>query len=315
MKNKITYINTNGDSKFSKNQAVIMNDNGGGIKSFINTGNDIKFYGVVVTCGHCSRGYYIPILFSVIAESMEDAIEKVTHYPRVKFNEFGKNANAVLVAYEINPTEAYIIHNINNIDPYLCQGRGVNATQELVAREVILPDYIPKVQDERTHYMAIPKLAEDYDEKHVLQRLFAPSKHGDRYVYHKKYRKEDVLYPYFSQELKHSIPFNSDNVINFVSYLYLYGEPNDLGLTFKNNALHLKNGEKTISLPLNDDNVEFLEYQYEQRRKAEEIRQARKDKVHSPEKPMRSQLERFKARMEKYKQRTQSNNEEEKGNE
>lgn len=43
-----------------------------------------KCYAVIVKCGHCGRGFYIPIMFTTKANCVANAIEEIKMAPRVK---------------------------------------------------------------------------------------------------------------------------------------------------------------------------------------------------------------------------------------
>ena len=43
-----------------------------------------KEYAVIVKCGHCGDGYYIPVMFSISAPDIDTAIQCVKTYPKVQ---------------------------------------------------------------------------------------------------------------------------------------------------------------------------------------------------------------------------------------
>ena len=76
---------------------------------------DLKYYSVIAKCGHVGRCNYIPIKFTVIAESGEEAARIVRKFKRVKH----QHKDAILSVEEISYEEYLQIKEINNNDPYL----------------------------------------------------------------------------------------------------------------------------------------------------------------------------------------------------
>ena len=81
----------------------------------VDTNNEHKkFYAVVVMCGHCGNGYFIPFMLNISAASEQDAVNSAMKAGRVK-----KNAkNKILACGEINGVEFRAIEHINDCDPY-----------------------------------------------------------------------------------------------------------------------------------------------------------------------------------------------------
>lgn len=75
----------------------------------------MNFYVVRAKCGHVGRGYYIPIDFSVKANSKSEAAKIVRNFPRVKHH----HKDAILLCQEITETEYNELKNKNRNDHYL----------------------------------------------------------------------------------------------------------------------------------------------------------------------------------------------------
>ena len=73
------------------------------------------FYEVIAKCGHVGRNKYIPIKFTVEAESGKDAAAMVRRFPRVKHD----HKDAILSVAKIDSTRYLEINAINDNNPYL----------------------------------------------------------------------------------------------------------------------------------------------------------------------------------------------------
>lgn len=74
-----------------------------------------KYFMVIAKCGHVGRKNYIPVKFTVVAESGKEAAKKVRQFPRVKHN----HKDAILDVRCIKLEEFLEIKEINENDPYL----------------------------------------------------------------------------------------------------------------------------------------------------------------------------------------------------
>ncbi|MDE7430514.1 MAG: hypothetical protein K2N34_01120 [Lachnospiraceae bacterium] len=75
----------------------------------------MSFYSVTAKCGHVGKGYYIPIDFSVKANSKTEAAKIVRSFPRVKHH----HKDAILFCREISELEYNELRNKNRKDSYL----------------------------------------------------------------------------------------------------------------------------------------------------------------------------------------------------
>ncbi len=74
-----------------------------------------NYYEVIAKCGHVGKMKYVPIKFSVIAETAEEAASLVRYFPRVKHN----LKSAILSVTKIDRKRFLEIKEINDNDPYL----------------------------------------------------------------------------------------------------------------------------------------------------------------------------------------------------
>ena len=94
-----------------------------------------KYFMVIAKCGHVGRKKYIPVKFTVVAESGKEAAKKVRQFPRVKHN----HKDAILDVRCIKLEEFLEIKEINENDPYLkCHSKQeqnliVNLAERMVA--------------------------------------------------------------------------------------------------------------------------------------------------------------------------------------
>ena len=94
-----------------------------------------KYFMVIAKCGHVGRKNYIPVKFTVVAESGKEAAKKVRQFPRVKHN----HKDAILDVRCIKLEEFLEIKEINENDPYLkCHSKQeqnliVNLAERMVA--------------------------------------------------------------------------------------------------------------------------------------------------------------------------------------
>jgi putative cell wall-binding protein len=82
----------------------------------------MKHYAVTAQFGHVGRGKYIPKTIAILAESGEEAAEKVRWMPRVKHH----RKDAIIDVRKISEEEYQILKEENRSDPYF----KVNSKQE-----------------------------------------------------------------------------------------------------------------------------------------------------------------------------------------
>ncbi len=193
---------------------------------------DDKSYAVIARCGHCGNGYFIPIMFGVVAKDIKTAIEVTKIRPRVK----RVGTEAILDAFEITFVQKLFIDAVNSHDSYL---RGeVGPNDEYLHRRRIArqePEKFKHRQDWEDPLHVVYRTSDDYIERDVLQRFFAPERQGDKLVYKNRVNHQELLDEFFYQNtIKLGI---IKEYTYFISLYYqMYGEGNRLNITYKNGA-------------------------------------------------------------------------------
>ena len=75
----------------------------------------MRYYEVTAKCGHVGKGYYIPIMFSVRAQTAAEAASVTRTFPRVKHD----HKDAILSVREVDFYDYDELWQVNNYDPYL----------------------------------------------------------------------------------------------------------------------------------------------------------------------------------------------------
>ena len=86
----------------------------------------MRYYEVTAKCGHVGKGYYIPITFSVRAQTAAEAASVTRTFPRVKHN----HKDAILSVREVDFYDYDELWQVNNYDPYLqCRSKREQMTE------------------------------------------------------------------------------------------------------------------------------------------------------------------------------------------
>lgn len=276
----------------------------GAIEAYREGPND-KNYAVIARCGHCGNGYFIPIMFGIVAKDLQTAIEVAKIKPRVK----RLSTNAILDAFEVTFVQRLFIDAVNSRDAYL-RNNVVPNEDYLHSRRLANPKpSIYKSRQEREDvidvHMIIDQTADDFAERDVLQRFFAPIKQGDKYVYRNRVNHQELLDEFFYQNtIKYGILKDSPYFI--ILYYQIYGEDNPLHITYKDNALEyplLSGYVKRIELT--DLSIQKLGESgiFDPVKPPEE----REEFLSSSETKIPSQIDKFQRRLAKTKQMQTSN--------
>ena len=75
----------------------------------------MRYYEVTAKCGHVGKGYYIPITFSVRAQTAAEAASVTRAFPRVKHD----HKDAILSVRKVDFYDYDELRQVNNYDPYL----------------------------------------------------------------------------------------------------------------------------------------------------------------------------------------------------
>lgn len=194
-------------------------DSNGAVLGIKGTG---KFYAIVSKCGHCDESHYVPIIFTTEARDFESAIQDIKNVPRVK-----RDQNFVLAAYEISFFEKFWIEKINDEDRFLTSKQKEDLL-EIKQRQVV-----DKFSKDDIYFI---KTAEQYDERFVVERAFAPRFVGSDLVIPSNIRKDELLHEFFKNA---TIQYGIKEKDAFFMFLYYvkYGEENDLSIKFENKKL------------------------------------------------------------------------------
>ena len=245
-----------------------------------------KCYAVIVKCGHCGTGYYIPIMFTTRSNSISNAIEEIKMTPRVK----REKTDCIIDAFEVTELEKFMIDSVNDHDPYL-KGH-LDKNSDLMERRRIALHW----QDDED-----VKTAEEYHDYDVLARCFAPRKVGSKLVVPSRVNKDELLQEFFKWATIRC-GFNKGNDPFFMVLYYLqYGANNDLGINLDGNMLTFKNKYSRGTLLLDEKFLKYVD-----RFGLKEIKQQEEEyfsgKTHKP----LSRTEKFQARMERFRKHSES---------
>ena len=190
------------------------------------------YYAVVIKCGHCGNGYFIPIIATIETKNKDFAIDLAKNLPRVKKS----NKYSVMGMKEVSVEEFRLLQHINDCDKYLT-GTNANELEDLYDRRVIMEEAIMDLENygknKRTfNYDRLDiKEAKDYAPKYVLQRYVAPTYMGEKLVYPRNinmYRMLDEYFYYNTFEL--GIKGGSTPALSL--YYQIYGENNPLNIDY-----------------------------------------------------------------------------------
>ncbi len=258
-----------------------LRDRHGG--AFTSLGSDeerTKCYAVIVKCGHCGRGYYIPIMFTTRSNNVQNAIDDIKMTPRVK----REKIDCVIDAFEVTELEKFYIDSVNDHDPYL---KGyIEKESELMNKRRIASRW----DDEEA-----VKTAEQYSEFDVLARCFAPRRIGSKLVVPNRVNKNELLQEFFkSATIRCSYDINKDPFFMLLYYMQ-YGKDNDLGINLTGNLLSFKGKNGRGEILLDEKFMKFVDrFGIKETEKKEEYYSGKNE-------PQKSALDRFKARYDRYK--------------
>lgn len=278
------------------NQNLMFNTLTGSAKLIENDG-EIKTYAVVVKCGHCGKGYFIPILLGIHASSAKAAVEIARNLGRVKKG----NKNNILAVCPISDLEYKAITAINDKDLFILSDGSLDIEEHVIERRVIMQETVDDFEKNPHKFknfsikdISEVKTSDEYRDYHVLQRYFAPYKSGDRLVFPEKVNLRSLLDEYFyHQTIYYGMIKRHTTVLAY--YLQLYGFDNDLGVKYANGMVSFKNKHGVeYTLPVSEMAKEALDKLSIQdfEKKTEQV-----DEIIKIKQP--SRREKFKARLEK----------------
>ncbi len=282
------------------NEEYLLDKNGSPIEMLQRQG---KCYAVILKCGHCGNGYFIPLIVCERAQNIHSAITLAKRMPRVKRDK----RDAVIDAFEITYFEKFFIEKINDRDGYRL-GKVLEDDQETLERRILEK----RVSDNPEHYeheyrsTPVQKTSAQYEEKYALERFCAPIKQGTKYIYPSHINKQELLNEIFKQSA-FEYGIKEDDELFISLYYQYFGEPNELGIVFDGENFSyegIDGEEKCVKVTACYGKINKKSHENEERESDSwgdvHIQIAGRDKI--DKRP--SRIERFNARIEKYKQIT-----------
>lgn len=254
-----------------------------------------KNYAVIVMCGHCGEGYYIPIMFTTSADSVSNAIAQIKMAPRVK----RENNECVLDAFELTDLEKFIIDSYNDRDVYL-KGYIQKDSKEMEDRRIVM-------NWKNTRRLESVKTADQYPNYDVLARSFAPRCVGSELVTPNRVNKNELLKELFKcAAVRYGV--EKDDPFFLLLYYLQYGKGNDLGIVLNGNKLSYKYDGRKKTLLVSDKIMKFYD------RFGVKEDEKPKESYYSGKPIQReSRIDKFKRRMDRYNDKKKEKPEEEPG--
>lgn len=268
-------------NKMIRDGEFIRDRSGGVVTSLGSDEERTKCYAVIVECGHCGRGYYIPIMFTTRASSVQNAIKDIKMTPKVK----REKINCVLDAFEITELEKFTIDALNDHDDYLL---GYVEKDSGKMKERRIASFINEDESVRT--------ADDYHYYDVLARAFAPRYVGSDLIVPTRINRKELVDEFMKVG---AIRYGIKREDPFFPMLYFLerGEDNELGIKLDGNILTYDFKGEHFMFPLDEKFMKFVDrFGVKETSKKEEYYSGKYEDVKIP-----SPMEKFKARMDKFK--------------
>ena len=267
-----------------------IRDRRGGVLDFLGSDEErTKCYAVIVECGHCGRGYYIPIMFTTRSSNIQNAIKDIKMTPKVK----REKINCVLDAFEITELEKFTIDAINDHDDYLL-GYIEKDSKKMEERRIAAnfnEDVTVRTADEY-HY---------YD---VLARTFAPRYVGSDLIVPTRINRKELMEEFFEVA---AVRYGMKREDPFFPLLYFMecGEDNKLGIKFDGKSLSYNFKGEEFVYPLDEKHLKFVEkFGLKETEKKEEYFSGKFDASKQP-----SRIDKFRARLQKSQKFSTQNSE------
>ncbi len=256
-----------------------------------------KIYAVILRCGHCGEGYFIPIMFTALAKDVYSAIETVKTNPRVQ----RQKKDVVLAVFEITPLERYFIDSVNNHDSYL-KGYEKKSYDHVHERRVYSDseEYSIGKEHNRKLDARTIKYADEYEPYYVLERTFAPRKQGNKIVpASRKINRDELIKEFFYQNTQR-FGVKKANAFFLALYYQQYGKNNDLGLEYHDGYITFTNKGNRYTVEIRPETDAHLQKKIQEEQEQEKVKKeeaAEMDLGHNK----RNMIDRFNRRMQKYK--------------
>ena len=241
-----------------------------------------KCYAVIVMCGHCGDGFYIPIMFSTFADTVSNAIAQIKMAPRVK----REKSDCVLDAFEITELEKFFVDSYNDRDPYL-KGTLERSSKQMEERKVL------KNWKNLKNIDSI-KTADQYSYYSVLERSFAPRYVGSELVTPSRVNKNELLKEMFKCAAIRYGVMRDDPFFLFLYYLQ-YGKNNDLEIVLNGDKLTYRYEGRKKTLLVSDKIMKFYD-----RFGVKEDEKQKKSYYSGKPIQQESQIDKFRRRMDRY---------------
>lgn len=266
-----------------------------------------KYYAVIAKCGHVGYGYFLPVCFAVEAKDLSSAIQITKERSRVQRD----HKDCILAASEISAQEYYLINLNNDHDAYLKTNYANEDFGHIERRRIISPELLQDVLNNKEYRVGfrgierkIPsveeiKTADKYLDYQSLQKAFAPSLYGDKYVYPTRVNVRELLDKYLADiAVFQGILKKREHPL--ILYYQIFGEGNELGLTYSYGSLRYRslNG-KTVYVPVSDGEREHIENsKFVRAKKQEETIEP----VETVDVKIPSALDKFQRRLQKHQE-------------
>ena len=292
------YIRENGYLRDSKTGCLSQ-------KLYSDNPEENKIYAVILRCGHCGDGYFIPIMFTAQAKDVRAAIEALKINPRVQRNK----KDTVLAVFEITRLEQHFIEAINNHDPYL-KGWGSKKDDSIQERRVY--SFSEEHSSSRVHNKKLEdryiKVSDEYHPFYVLERFFAPQRHGNAIIpSSKKFSKDALINEFLTQNtLRYGI--RKGNAFILALYYQQFGKNNELHVKYDRGYMRFVNEGKRWSAPLTPETDRILQLKLQEDQLEEKAKKQQEEMRLEGLKSKNSAIDRFNRRFAKHKSIVQSEN-------
>lgn len=280
---------------------LFYNKRTGEIKSFDNA-EDNKHFVFIVQGGHCGNGYFIPVPLTINAKSKEIATEIAKNIAKIK-----KRPGAILASIEVSKPEFLAVERIQNYDDYFTT-KNVECLEDIYERRVVIPSSAKFAEREyegkskRIDRYDI-RTANDYNEKYVLQRYFAPVCYGNNLVYHTHYNQmqvKEILLHYIEQNT-FEYGVKKQDAYLLALYYEIFGENNKYDVKYSDGYLTYKDEyNEEAYIEVTNKLLPFLESSKQRFENERQIIGAN-DEVDHPA-TIESSKEKFNKRFKKYQQ-------------
>lgn len=270
-------------NKMIRDGEFIRDKKGGVLASLGSDEERTKCYAVIVECGHCGRGYYIPIMFTTRASSVQNAIKDIKMTPKVK----REKIDCVLDAFEITELEKFTIDALNDHDDYLL-GYVEKDSKKMDERRIA-----SFIDDDIT-----VRTADEYHYYDVLARAFAPRYVGSDLIVPTRINRKELVEEFMKVG---AVRYGIKREDPFFPMLYFLecGEDNELGIKLEGNTLSYDFKGERFEYSLDEKFMKYVDkFGVKETSKKEEYFSGKFDESKQP-----SRIDKFNARFQKFQDR------------